>query len=256
MSLIEKFDLTHKTVIVTGGARGIGLCVAEGLADAGAQIALADIHQDNLEIAVDYLAKKGIDAIGLVSDVTNKASVHKLFNEVKKQYGSIDIVFNNAGICNLEAAENVSLESWLQVMNVNLNGVFLVAQEAGRIMIEQARGGSIINTASMSGTIVNEPQKQASYNASKAAVIHLTKSLAVEWAPYHIRVNSISPGYMGTELNFRLDKALLDYWISRTPMRRLGDPSELQGAVLYFASDASTFTTGSDLIIDGAFSCI
>ncbi len=144
---------------------------------------------------------------------------------------------------------------WLQVIDVNLNGVFYVAKKAAQMMIPRG-SGSIVNMASMSGTIVNEPQKQASYNASKAAVVHLTKSLAVEWAPYGIRVNSISPGYMGTEMNFRQDRALLDYWESRTPMKRMGNPEELQGAVLYFASAASSFTTGSDLIVDGAFSCI
>lgn len=256
MSILEKFDLTGKTAVITGGARGIGLCVAEGLASAGARIVLADIHQENLKKAVASLSQNDIEVIGVATDVTNQASVQNLFREAQARFGSIDVVFNNAGICNLEAAETVSFESWLQVINVNLNGIFLVAQQAGKIMIGQGCGGSIVNTASMSGTIVNEPQKQASYNASKAAVVHLTKSLAVEWAPYHIRVNSISPGYMGTELNFRLEKPLLEYWISRTPMKRMGDPAELQGAVLYFASNASTFTTGSDLIIDGAFSCI
>ena len=171
-------------------------------------------------------------------------------------YGRLDIVVNNAGICMHQSTLEMTPADFRRVIDVNLAGPFIVSRAAGRIMIERGIRGSIINMASMSGSIVNIPQWQCSYNASKAGLIHLTKSLAVEWAPHNIRVNCISPGYMGTELNYRLDQALLDYWISRTPLKRMGDPKELQGAVLYFASDASTFTTGSNLIIDGAFSCI
>ena len=256
MAILDRFNLAGKTAVITGGARGIGLSVAPGLFEAGANLVLADVHAKNLELGRGELAERGAQVLAVVTDVTQPDSVQNLFVQAQSTFGRIHVVFNNAGICNLEAAENVPYESWLQVMNVNLNGVFLVARQAGRIMIAQGQGGSIINTASMSASIVNEPQKQASYNASKAAVVHLTKSLAVEWAPHKIRVNCISPGYMGTELNYRLDQALLDYWISRTPQKRMGDPEELQGAVLYFASDASTFTTGSNLVIDGAFSCI
>ncbi len=256
MDILQRFRLDGKTALVTGGARGIGLCVAQGLASAGANIVLADINETLCAAAAAEMREKGYKAIALPVDVTDQASVNTLFTAAVNEYGSIEVVFNNAGICNLEAAETVSKESWLQVMNVNLNGVFYVAQRAGQLMIAQGGGGSIVNMASMSGTIVNEPQKQASYNASKAAVVHLTKSLAVEWAEHGIRVNCISPGYMGTELNFRLEKPLLDYWCSRTPMKRMGDPEELQGAVLYFASTASTFNTGSELIIDGGFTCI
>ena len=154
-------------------------------------------------------------------------------------------------------AEEMTLEQWKKVIDINLTGVFLTAQAAGRIMIKQG-GGSIINTASMSAHIVNVPQPQCSYNASKAGVIQLTKSLAIEWAKYHVRVNSISPGYIGTELTLNSPslKPLIDQWNASAPLGRMGRPDELQAIAVYLAGDASSFTTGSDFLIDGAFTCI
>ena len=152
----------------------------------------------------------------------------------------------------------MTYEQWMKVTNINLTGVFLTAQAAGRQMLKQGKGGSIINTASMSAHIVNIPQPQCSYNASKAGVIQLTKSLAVEWASKNIRVNCISPGYIGTELTLNSPtlKPLIEQWNAAAPLKRMGRPEELQAIAVYLAGDTSLFTTGSDFIIDGAFTCI
>jgi NAD(P)-dependent dehydrogenase (short-subunit alcohol dehydrogenase family) len=169
-------------------------------------------------------------------------------------FGTIDIAFNNAGICINEKAEDMSFESWKKVLDVNLTGVFLTARAAGRVMIKNRRG-CIINTASMSGHIVNVPQPQCAYNASKAGVILLTKSLAVEWAPYGVRVNSISPGYIGTKMTLSATQ-WIPTWESLTPVKRMGRPEELTAALVYLAGDGAGFTTGADLVIDGAFTCV
>ena len=157
-----------------------------------------------------------------------------------------------------KSALETDFNEWQRVIGVNLNGVFLTAVAAAKQMIRQNSGGSIINTASMSGHIVNYPQPQASYNASKAAVIQLTKSLAVEWAEHNIRVNSISPGYIGTDLTLssKVLEPLIEGWKATTPQRRLGRPEELQGIALYLASEASSYATGSDFIVDGGFTTV
>ena len=179
-----------------------------------------------------------------------------MINAVLGAFGRLDAAFCNAGICINESAEEMSLENWQKVIDINLTGVFLTAQAAGKVMIKQG-GGSIVTTASMSGHIVNVPQPQCAYNASKAGVIMLTKSMAVEWALKNVRVNSISPGYIGTDLimNAPQLKALIETWKGLSPMKRLGKPEELQAIAVYLASDASPFTTGADFGIDGAFTC-
>ena len=180
-----------------------------------------------------------------------------MIEKITERFGRLDVAFCNAGICKNIPAEEMSYEDWKQVTDINLTGVFLTAQAAGRVMIKQG-GGSIINTASMSAHIVNFPQPQCSYNASKAGVIQLTKSLAVEWAAKNVRVNSISPGYIGTELTLNSPslKPLIEQWNAVAPLHRMGRPDELQAIAVYLAGDASSFTTGSDFVVDGAFTCI
>ena len=179
-----------------------------------------------------------------------------MVDQVVEQLGGLDFCHANAGICINAPADEMTYQQWLKVISVNLNSVFLTDTIAGRYMLAHG-GGSIINTASMSGHIVNVPQPQCGYNASKAGVMQLTKSLAVEWAKKGVRVNSISPGYIGTELVLAAPhlKALIDQWNAMAPMGRLGQPEELMGIVTYLASDAASFTTGSDFVIDGAFTC-
>lgn len=170
--------------------------------------------------------------------------------------GKLDLLFNNAGIVLQKPVIDLTPDEWLNVINVNLNGVFFVAQAFGRYLITRGKQGVIVNTASMSGSIVNYPQQQASYNASKAGVIQLTKSLAVEWADKGIRVNSISPGYIFTELTSFVREDWRELWKDLTPIKRLGKPEELAGAVIYLLSDSASFATGCDLIIDGGFTVV
>lgn len=180
-----------------------------------------------------------------------------MMDTVIDKFGKLDVAFCNAGIAIHKPAEEMSWEDWKKVIDVNLTGVFLTDVAAGKQMLKQG-GGSIINTASMSARIINIPQPQCSYNASKGGVVQLTKSLAVEWATRNIRVNSISPGYMATYLTVEIPtlKSMAEEWKQLTPTKRLGNPEELQAIAVYLASDASLFTTGSDFVIDGAYSCV
>ncbi len=255
MGILEKMRLDGKKGFVTGGARGIGKSVALALCEAGADIAIVDTDIDEAQKTAAWLTQEtGRDAFAIKTDVTSPDDVGEMTNAVLQRYGRLDIAFCNAGICiNVPAAE-MTYEQWKKVVDVNLNGVFLTAQAAGKVMLKQG-SGSIINTASMSGHIVNVPQPQCAYNASKAGVIQLTKSFAVEWATKGVRVNSISPGYIGTELILAAPhlKALIDEWNAMAPMHRLGKPEELQAIVVYLAGDMSSFTTGSDFVVDGAF---
>ncbi len=258
MKALEKFSLKDKVAFVTGGARGIGKSVATGFAQAGARIVIADLDIAEAEkTAAEIAAAEGVETLAVRTDATNPESVNALIAAIDERFHALDVAFCNAGICLNVPAEDMTFEQWYKVINVNLNGVFLTAQAAGRYMIKQGRGGSIINTASMSGHIVNVPQPQCAYNSSKAGVIMLTKSLAIEWAKYGIRVNCISPGYIGTELvrNNKTLIPLIKTWNDMAPMHRLGSPEELQTVTLYLASDASSFTTGSDVVVDGAFTC-
>lgn len=258
MKGIEKFSLKDKVAFVTGGARGIGKAVATGFAEAGAHIVIADLDvEEGQKTAAALAEENGVRTLAVKTDVTKPESVADLIATIDREFGHLDIAFCNAGICINAPAKDMTYEQWSKVININLTGVFLTAQAAGKYMIDKSIKGSIINTASMSAHIVNVPQPQCAYNASKAGVIQLTKSLAIEWAAFGVRVNSISPGYIGTELVKASPTLipLIDKWNAMAPMHRLGDPTELQTVTLYLASDASSFTTGSDVIVDGAFTC-
>ena len=254
MGFIEKFMLTGKKAVVTGGARGIGFEVAKGFAEVGADIAIIDII-DAGEAVAD-LRKIGVKAMSIKADVTSETEVNAAFDAIIKEFGAVDVLFNNAGICINEDADKMSyVEQWRKVVRIDLDAVFLVASTAACHMLKQGKG-SIINTASMSGHIVNYPQPQCGYNAAKAGVIHLTKSMGVEWAKKGVRVNSISPGYINTPMTVGAPREWQDFWWTITPMGRIGEPEELVGAVIYLASDASTYTTGCDIIVDGGFVCV
>ena len=257
MNIIDKFRLDGKSAFVTGGARGIGKSVATAFAEAGADVAIVDVDIATAEAtAAEIAAATGRRMTAIACDVTDPEQVDRMVDEVVKTYGKLDVAFCNAGICINEAAENMTYAQWSKVININLTGVFLTAQAAGRQMLKQG-GGSIINTASMSAHIVNVPQPQCAYNASKAGVIQLTKSLAVEWAARNVRVNCISPGYIGTDLTLNSPSLvpLIEQWNQMSPIHRLGKPEELQAICVYLASDASPFTTGGDFVVYGAFTC-
>lgn len=251
MGILDLFSLKGKTGYVTGGARGIGKSIAFGLAEAGAYVAIIDIDEEEAEKTAKELLHSGYESFAICADVTKRDQVLDMVEGVVQRWGSLDIAVNNAGKCLNAPGEDMTEQQWNDVVDLNLKGVFLTSQAAGRAMINQ-RHGSIINIASMSARIVNHPQPQVAYNASKAGVIMVTKSLAAEWAPYGVRVNSISPGYTGTELTLRM-KDLFPKWLEMTPMKRLAQPDEMKGAAVYLASEASRFVTGHDLVIDGGF---
>ena len=254
MNALDKFSLKDKNVLVTGGAQGIGLNYAMAAAGAGASVALADLNGEKARASAAWLREEyKVETLGIEADVTDPGQVEHMCAVMAGQMGRIDVAFCNAGISINVTAEEMTYEQWRKVIDINLTGVFLTATAAGRYMIRQG-GGSIINTASMSGHIVNIPQPQVAYNASKAGVIMLTRSLAVEWADKNVRVNSISPGYIMTDLI--KGHELIPRWKELSPLERMGRPEELQGAALYLASDASTFTTGTDIVVDGAYTCV
>lgn len=257
MGIVERMRLDGKKGFVTGGARGIGKCTATGFAEAGADVAIVDLDYETAVKTANELAEKtGRKVIAIKCDVTNEEDVKRMVDEVVEKLGGLDFCHASAGICINAPADEMTYAQWLKNMDVNVNSIFLTDTIAGRYMLAHG-GGSIINTASMSAHIVNVPQPQCSYNASKAAVIQLTKSLAVEWAKRGVRVNCISPGYIGTELVLAAPhlRALIDQWNAMAPMGRMGKPEELESICVYLAGDTSTFTTGSDFIVDGAFTC-
>ena len=252
MGILSLFKLDGKKAIVTGAGRGLGRDIAIGLAEAGADVAVIDRLVKEVEETAAEIQKVGRDSIAIEGDVTNEESVRNTIKKVIDKFGKIDILVNNAGICNWIPAEDMEFDAWKQVMDVNLNGVFLYCKWVGKEMIKQ-KTGSIINVASMSAYIVNIPQKQCHYNSSKAAVVHLTKCLALEWAPYNVRVNVVCPGFMMTPLLKLADKKILDQWTSLTPQKRIPDPSELKGIFVFLASDAASYFTGSSIIADGGY---
>ncbi|MXV19315.1 SDR family NAD(P)-dependent oxidoreductase [Deinococcus xianganensis] len=247
MTILDLFRLDGRHALITGGAQGIGFEIARGLAQAGAHVTIADLNPD-----VGQTAAATLDGQFEVLNVTDAAAVAALARKLP----DVDILVNNAGIVRNTPAEATPDDDWRSVIDVNLNGVYWCCREFGRTMLERGRG-SIVSTASMSGLISNHPQPQAAYNASKAAVIHLTRSLAGEWAPRGVRVNCVAPGYTATPLTRRgLDTPeWRETWLKETPMGRLAEPAEIAPAVLYLASDAASFVTGHALVVDGGYTC-
>jgi NAD(P)-dependent dehydrogenase (short-subunit alcohol dehydrogenase family) len=254
---LEKFRLAGKTAVVTGGGQGIGLASVEALAEAGAKVVIADRDAKVAAQGQASLKAKGYDVEIVDMDVTKSAQVALVAAQLVKRFGKVDILVNNAGIARSETpAETVADEHWLNVIDVNLNGTFWCCREFGKHMLA-AKSGTIVNIGSMSGFIVNKPQEQSYYNASKAAVHHLTKSLAAEWGARGVRVNAVAPTYIETPLNafVKNNPPMYNAWIGGTPMARLGQVEEIASVVLFLASEAASLMTGSIVLVDGGYTC-
>jgi NAD(P)-dependent dehydrogenase (short-subunit alcohol dehydrogenase family) len=255
--ILERFRLDGRVALVTGGGQGIGRAFAHALGDAGAKVAVVDIALERAETVANELTAKSIDSIAIKTDVTQPEQVQGMINTIVKHWGTLTIGVNNAGMGQWIAAEDIAETDWDRMLDLNLKSVFLCVQAEARLMLK-AGYGKIINTASMSASIVNTPQNQAHYNISKAGVLHLTHSLAAEWASRGVRVNSISPGYTRTSLVEDLlqtpaGKEVMPRWMAMTPMARMAEVTDLQGAVVFLAAEVSDFMTGSDMIIDGGY---
>ncbi len=259
MSILERFRLDGATALVTGGAQGIGNAFAHALAEAGAKVAVVDIDTEAAANAAGELSDAGYETIAIGADVTDEEQVAAMVRKVVETWGVLTIAVNNAGIGVWSDGMEMEFEQWRSVLKLNLDAVYLCCREEAKVM-RGASYGKIINTASMSAHISNTPQKQVAYNASKAGVLHLTRSLAAEWAPHGIRVNSISPGYTRTALVDQLletpeGKSMLPNWLDKIPLARMATTDDLQGAVCYLAAPVSDYMTGADLLIDGGYCC-
>ena len=252
MNYLNKFKLDNKISLVTGGAGGIGIEICKSLLDAGSKVIIADIDSKKSKKLLKKIKNKNIEYYKL--DSTSEKNIKSLSRFILKKYKRLDVLVNCVGICFNKEAEKVKKKEWDKVINININSMFYVCKEFGKIFIKQKKG-TIVNIGSNSGLIVDKPQPQASYNASKAAVHQLTKSLACEWSKYNIRVNAIAPGYVATEMTLlgRKKPHWFKYWIEMTPMKRLAEPSKIASVALFLASESSSYCTGSIISVDGGY---
>lgn len=251
------FDLSDRVALVTGAGSGIGQRIAIGLAQCGADVALVDRRSDGgLRDTADLIEKTGRSSIQVAADVTSGSAMAEAVTRTQDELGPLRLALNAAGIANADACEDMSEEQYQTLMDINMKGVWLSCQAEARAMLAHGLGGSIVNIASMSGVIVNRGLMQVHYNASKAGVIHMSKSMAMEWVDRNIRVNSISPGYTATPMNTRPEMVhQTKEFEHQTPMQRMADVNEMVGPAVFLLSDASSYCTGVDLLVDGGFCC-
>ena len=252
---LERFSLNGKVAVVTGAAQGIGLATADALSEAGATVIIADMNPDTAAKSSQALQAKGRKVEWEKLDVTDARAVEQVHAAIIARHGKVDILVKKAGIAlSNRPAETMDDATWLKVIDVNLNGLFWCCRTFGKSMLDMG-GGNIVNVGSMSGFIVNRPQEQAHYNASKAGVHHLTRSLAAEWATRGIRVNAVAPTYIETELTSFVyeDPKMFQHWVGGTPMNRMGRTDEIASVILFLASEASSLMTGSIVLADGGY---
>ncbi|PCE25395.1 3-oxoacyl-ACP reductase [Paraburkholderia acidicola] len=252
MSILDRFSMRGKVSIVTGGNRGIGRAIAQGLAEAGSAIAIAARDEEQSATAIGELKKLGVEAISVKADVSNRDELEAMVDTVTRTLGPIDVLVNNAGIGFHANALTLEDDEWQRLFSINLDGVWKASQIVGRQMVKNGRG-SIINIGSISGLIVNRPQWHSPYGIAKAAVHHLTRSLAAEWAQSGVRVNAIAPGYVKTEIASTEYEDYRHYWRDEVPMQRYATPEEIAPVALMLASEASSFMTGAVLVVDGGY---
>jgi NAD(P)-dependent dehydrogenase (short-subunit alcohol dehydrogenase family) len=251
-------DLNGQVAVVTGGARGIGFSLAGALARLGVRVALLDLL-DGVGDSAEDLAAAGAETLGLNVDVTSEESLAAAFARVGRELGSPTILVNAAGITTWEDSLEGTKASWSKVIEVNLTGTYLACQAFGRTCRDASHGGAIVNVSSMSATVVNIPQHQVSYHASKAGVDMLTKALAVEWAPLGIRVNAIAPGYILSDMTRQFTEAnpeLAEQWRGLIPAGRMGEPADLEGLVALLCSSSASYLTGQSVVIDGGYTAV
>lgn len=255
---LEKLKLDGRVAVVTGGGQGIGAACARALGEAGATVIIAELQPERADACAAELAKLGLAAEAMPLDVTKSEDVDKAAADIIARHGRVDILVNNAGVAKSDVkAEDTSDDHWRFHMDVNLDGLFWCCRAFGRQMLKQGNG-SIVNIGSMSGFIVNKPQPQAFYNASKAAAHHLTKSLAAEWGAKGVRVNAVAPTYIETPLTaFGMNECpeMYKVWLEMTPMGRVGQPEEIASVVHFLASDAASLVTGAVVVADGGYTC-
>jgi NAD(P)-dependent dehydrogenase (short-subunit alcohol dehydrogenase family) len=252
-------DLGGRTAVITGGARGLGYSLATALAGQGMRVALLDVLPSVHASADALAAEYGVEARGWIVDVTDADAVESVFAQAEAEMGASSVLITAAGITIWGESVDVPAEVWKKVLAVNLDGTFFAAQAFARRALAAGGPASAIFVSSMSAFIVNEPQSQASYNSSKAAVSHLAASLAVEWASAGIRVNAIAPGYFLSDMTREFTEQnpdLAEQWIGRIPAGRMGEPEDLHGLVTYLASESSSYLTGQSVVIDGGYTAV
>jgi NAD(P)-dependent dehydrogenase (short-subunit alcohol dehydrogenase family) len=254
-TVAQLFDLSGRVALVTGAGSGLGAVFAEALAEAGASVVCVGRRLERVQETAHRLSEIGCQSLAISADVTDEAAVASMTDQTVKSLGKLDILVNNAGTAVVGPPETISLADWQRVVDVNLTGVFLCAREAAKAMIAAGTGGRIINIASILGAVASEPVPATAYDATKGAVVNLTRDLAVHWAPMGILVNAIGPAYFPSEMTegFLALPEMRHEIERRTPLGRIGRPEELKGAVVFFASDASSYVTGQTLYVDGGW---
>lgn len=259
MGVLDSFSLSGKVVVVTGAGKGIGAALAVALAEAGADIAMLVRDPGQAQLVLERVRGLGVRGEAYACDITDRGALEAACSTIGEQLGTPDVLVNNAGACIHKDAFDVTDEDWDAVVDTNLTGLWRTSQVFGRAMAQRTddrTGGVMVNIGSISSIIVNRPQWQPAYNASKAAVHQLTKSLAVEWAPLGIRVNALAPGYVRTAMAPVDDPQFKPRWIDDAPMQRAAEPEELGPTVVWMASDASSFMTGSVVVVDGGYTLV
>jgi NAD(P)-dependent dehydrogenase (short-subunit alcohol dehydrogenase family) len=248
----ELFDLSGKVALVTGGSRGLGQEMAEGLAEAGASLMLVARREQWLTPTVNEFRERGFRCEGVLCDVSNPEEVQNTVNKTIETFGRVDILVNNAGVAWGAPAELLPVDKWKMVLDIDLTGAFLFSQAAGREMIKR-KYGRIINVASIAGIIGTMPdiQQTSAYNAAKGGLLSLTRALAAEWAHHNIRVNAICPGFFSSRMADKIIEHAGETIKSSAPMQRIGNPGELKGVAVFLAADASNYITGQAIVVDG-----